>query len=118
MVGKFVWLFLISIYPTSLSGGGKEYQYKKEPRWSLQQKQRRKQKEQKKIYTTCRLKYQKTYKGKLACVYLGANKTYELEFTDTHIGCPKQYRCLHNPNSPEPNINDVLESLRQQMKND
>ena len=116
MVGKVVWLFLFILYSPTLFSKGKEYRYTKEPNWSLQQKQRRKEQTDKKIYTTCRLKYQKVYKGKLACIYLGANKTYELEFTDTYVGCPKQYRCLHNPNSPEPNIDDVLDSLRQQMK--
>ena len=52
----------------------------------------------------------------MACIYEGANKTYELEFTDTFVGCPRQFKCLHNPNSPEPSIDDVLDSLRQQMK--
>ena len=52
----------------------------------------------------------------MACIYQGANKTYDLEFTDTFIGCPRQFKCLHNPNSKEPSIDDVLDSLRQQMK--
>ena len=38
------------------------------------------------------------------------------KFTDSFIGCPRQYKCLHNPNSKEPSIDDVLDSLRQQMK--
>ena len=113
MVGSYVIAFLFMLYPTTLNSGGKEYKYKGQPKWSWQQKQYRKNK---KVYVTCRLKYQKTYKGKLACIYEGANKTYELEFTDTFIGCPRQYKCLHNPNSKEPSIDDVLDSLRQQMK--
>ena len=80
-----------------------------------QQKQIRKK--EKKVYVTCRLKTaKKPIKGRMACIYEGANKTYELEFTDTFVGCPRQFRCLHNPNSPEPSIDDVLDSLRQQMK--
>ena len=113
MVGSLVVSLLFILYSTPLQSVGKEYQYKDTPRWSWQQKQTRKNK---KIYVTCRLKTQKTYKGKLACIYEGANKTYELEFTDTSIGCPKQYKCVHNPNSKEPSIDDVLDSLRQQMK--
>ena len=113
-MGKIVWILLGILYSSSIQSGGKEYKYKKEPNWSRNQKEIR---QEKKIYVTCRLKYQKIYKKRLACIYEGANKTYELEFADTHIGCPKQYKCLHNPNSPEPNINDVLDSLRQQMKN-
>ena len=61
--------------------------------------------------TTCRLKKQKVYKGKMACIYQGANKTYELEFTDIHIGCPKKYKCVNNPGE-DPSIDKVMESLR------
>jgi len=64
------------------------------------------------IMTTCRLMKQKVFKDKMACIYEGANKTYELEFADVRVGCPRQYKCIHNPNSKEPNINDVMESLR------
>ena len=66
----------------------------------------------KNIYVTCGLKKQKVFKEKMACIYEGANKTYELEFTDVRVGCPKQYKCLHNPNSKEPSIDKVMESLR------
>jgi preprotein translocase subunit Sss1 len=62
--------------------------------------------------TTCRLKKQKVFKDKMACIYQGANKTYELEFTDIRIGCPKQYKCVFNPNGKEPSIDKVMESLR------
>ena len=62
--------------------------------------------------TTCRLKKQKVFKDKMACIYQGANKTYELEFTDISIGCPKQYKWVFNPNGEEPSIDKVMESLR------
>ena len=62
--------------------------------------------------TTCRLMKQKVFKDKMACIYRGANKTYEMEFTDIRIGCPKQYLCVHNPNGNEPSIDKVMESLR------
>ena len=62
--------------------------------------------------TLCRLKTQKVYKGKMACIYVGAQKTYEMEFTDVRIGCPKQYRCVVNKNSKVPSIDDVMKSLR------
>jgi len=64
------------------------------------------------IMTTCRLKMQKVFKDKMACVYVGAQRTYELEFTDIHIGCPRKYKCKLNPNGKEPNIDQVMESLR------
>mgnify|MGYP003125666750 CR=1 FL=1 len=64
------------------------------------------------IMTTCRLMKQKVHKGKMACIYIGAQKTYEMEFTDISIGCPKSYKCKLNPNGKEPNIDQVMESLR------
>ena len=62
--------------------------------------------------TLCRLMKQKVYKDKMACIYRGAQKTYEMEFTDIRVGCPKSYRCVLNPNGKEPNISDVMDSLR------
>ena len=62
--------------------------------------------------TTCRLKLQKVFKDKKACIYQGANKTYELEFTDIRSFCPKQYKCVFKPNGKEPSIDKVMESLR------
>ncbi len=62
--------------------------------------------------TLCRLMKQKVYKDKMACIYKGANQTYELEFTDIRVGCPKKYKCVLNPNGKEPNIDQVMESLR------
>jgi len=64
------------------------------------------------IMTTCRLMKQKVFKDKMACIYIGAQKTYELEFTDIRVGCPRKYKCKLNPNGKEPNIDQVMESLR------
>ena len=64
------------------------------------------------VLTVCRLKKQKIYKGKVACIYQGANRTFELSFQDTSIGCVKKFRCKLNPNGQEPNIDSVMESLR------
>ena len=62
--------------------------------------------------TLCRLMKQKVYKDKMACIYRGANKTYEMEFTDIRVGCPKSYRCVLNENGKEPSIDDNMDSLR------
>tara|TARA_Y100001938_G_C7742866_1_gene260184 strand:- start:39 stop:401 length:363 start_codon:yes stop_codon:yes gene_type:complete len=77
--------------------------------WSQRQKQERGMIPTKK-YTTCRLKRIMKSKrtGRQACIYLGGNKTYTLMYEDN---CPKQYRCVYNPGSVEPNIDDVLDSL-------
>ena len=64
------------------------------------------------VYTTCRLKTRKVFKNKMACIYVGAQKTYELEFADIRVGCTKQYRCVVNKNSKIPSIDSVMESLR------
>jgi len=60
---------------------------------------------------TCRLKKQKTYKGKVACIYQGANRTFELSFQDVRIGCVKSFKCELNPGEM-PSIDKVMESLR------
>jgi hypothetical protein len=62
-------------------------------------------------YTTCRLKKRITskYTKKKACIYQGGNKTYELMIESW---CPKQYKCVYNPNGQEPDIDKVMESLR------
>jgi len=63
--------------------------------------------------TTCRLKKQKVYKDKLACVYEGANKRFDLDFADRRVGCPKQFRCVYSRlNSKEPSLDQIMESLR------
>jgi len=63
----------------------------------------------------CRLKIQKVLKDKIACVYVANNgtnrKTYELEYNDIRVGCPRSYRCKFNPGD-EPSIDKVMESLR------
>jgi len=64
------------------------------------------------VMTTCRLMKRKVFKDKMACVYIGAQKTYELEFTDISVGCPRKYKCKLNSNGKEPSIDKVMESLR------
>jgi hypothetical protein len=63
-----------------------------------------------KKYTTCRLKkrIKSRTTGRQACIYEGGNKTFELMYENT---CPKQFKCVYNPWSKEPNIDDVVDSL-------
>jgi hypothetical protein len=65
----------------------------------------------KKKYTTCRLKkrIKSQSTGMQACIYQGGNKTFEMM---VESWCPKQYKCVYNPNSEEPNIDQVMDSLR------
>jgi hypothetical protein len=107
VVGGFMLLVASIWFNKSYADG-----YKYKPK-SLTQKQKINQGLVKKPkMTTCRLKKQKVYKDKMACIYQGANKTFELEFADIRIGCPKQYKCVLNPNGKEPSIDKVMESLR------
>jgi len=46
---------------------------------------------------------------KQACIYQGGNRTFEMMIEKN---CPKQYKCLYNPNGEEPDIDKVMESLR------
>ena len=41
--------------------------------------------------------------------YQGGNKTFEMMI---ERNCPKQYKCIYNPNGEEPDIDKVMESLR------
>jgi len=60
----------------------------------------------------CLRKKMISYKGGLACIYQGAGRTFEIEFTDVQISCPRKYKCVYNPGGSEPNIDDVMKSLR------
>ncbi len=64
-----------------------------------------------KKYTTCRLKKRVVSKitKKQACIYQGGNRTFEMMIEKN---CPKQYKCLYNPDGDEPDIDKVMESLR------
>ena len=68
-----------------------------------------------KKYTTCRLakRLKSRTTGNQACIYIGGNKTYTLMYEED---CPKQYKCVYNPWSKEPNIDDVINSLNQIKK--
>ena len=66
-------------------------------------------------YTMCLRKKMVAFKNGLACIYQGAGKTFEIEFTDKSIGCPRKYKCVYNP-SKEPNIDDVMKSLKDAVK--
>tara|TARA_R100000541_G_scaffold2160_1_gene7623 strand:- start:1093 stop:1839 length:747 start_codon:yes stop_codon:yes gene_type:complete len=86
------------------------YEYKSKDYTRQQKIQQGKIKQPK--YTRCLRKKMVHYKNGLACIYQGAGKTFEIEFTDKIIGCPRQYQCIYNPGGSEPNIDDIMESLR------
>jgi len=106
VAGGFL-LLLASIFSSKAYGDN----YKYVPKPLTKQQMIHQGKILKKKYTTCRLKkiLKSKYTNKQACIYIGGNKTYTLMYESN---CPKQYKCIYNPNSKEPNIDNVMESLR------
>ena len=106
VVGGFL-LLLTSMFTSKAHADG----YKYVPKPLTKQQLRNQGKIIDKKFTTCRLKkiIRSQLTGKQACIYLGGNKTYEMM---VESWCPKQYKCVYNPNGEEPNIDNVMESLR------
>ena len=102
------YLGLLILIPTLAIAGAKTIGGKKD--YTRQQKIQRGTIIEPKM-TTCRLKkILQSRSGQQACIYEGGNKTYELMFDNN---CPKQFKCIYNPNSKEPNIDNVMDSLNQ-----
>ena len=106
IIGGFL-LLLASVFTKSKADG-----YKYKPKDLTRQQKINNGTIKMPTMTLCRLKKQKTYKDKVACIYQGANKTFELSFQDMSIGCVRKFRCVLNPNGKEPSIENVMESLR------
>ena len=107
VMGGFL-LLLASVFSSKAYGDGYTYKSKDYTRQQKIHQGKIKQPQ----YTRCLRKKMVHYKNGLACIYQGAGKTFEIEFTDKSIGCPRQYQCVYNPGGSEPNIDDVMESLR------
>lgn len=101
-VGVLIMLLLIGIRAFAYEYKSKDYT-RQQKIWQG--------KVQEKKYTTCRLKkrVKSQVSGQQACIYQGGNKTYEMMI---ERNCPKQYKCIYNPNGEEPDIDKVMESLR------
>ena len=111
----FTVIFLIFAFTIVAHAGGKIYEpkdpkYGTKKQYTHQQKEHRGINNKKKKYTTCRL--MKRLKSRVtkrqACIYRGGNKTYTLMYEDN---CPAQYKCVYNPWSKEPSIDDIIDSL-------
>jgi len=106
VIGGFL-LLLASVFTKSKADG-----YKYKPKDLTRQQKINNGTIIRPIMTTCRLKKRKVYKDKMACIYQGAQKTFTLDFTDLANGCPRNYKCVLDPNGSEPSIDSVMESLR------
>ena len=108
MSNLFIITFLFIFSASSIQGDGKMYNKPKD--YTYWQKVWQGKIIEKK-YTTCRLKKRVTskYTNKKACIYQGGNKTFTMMI---ETFCPKQYKCIYDPNGTEPDIDKVMESLR------
>ena len=104
---------LLLIASTAHSSGKiyepKDPKYGTSKQYTKRQKVNRGQGDNKK-YTTCRLwkRIKSRTTGMQACVYRGGNKTFELMY---ERNCPTQFKCVYNPWSKEPSIDDIVDSL-------
>jgi len=81
--------------------------------WTLEQEIRKGMREDPKYVNCRRYKRVRAKNGQQVCLYRGANDTYTLVVEGD---CPNEYRCIYNPNSPEPNIDSVVDSLNESFK--
>ena len=112
-IATFTIIFLIFALTIVAHAEGKIYE-PKDPKYGTKKPYTNQQKINRnghtKKYTTCRLykTLQSRTTGRQACIYIGGNKTFELMYENN---CPKQYKCVYNPWSKEPSIDDVVDSL-------
>jgi len=111
----FTVIFLIFAFTIIAHAEGKIYEpkdpkYGTKKQYTHQQKINRGINDKKKVYTTCRLmkRLKSRTTGKQACIYRGGNKTFELMYESN---CPKQFKCVYNPWTKEPSIDDIVDSL-------
>ena len=73
-------------------------------------------KEKDKQYVTCRLAKKKIVLTQKICIYLGANKTTDTVFIDRFEYCPRQIKCVYEPNKSTPMIEEMMKSLEESLK--
>lgn len=81
--------------------------------WTWEQEIRKGMREDPKYVTCRRYKRKKAKNGQQVCLYRGANDTYTLVVEGE---CPVEFECKYQPNSPEPNIDSVVDSLNESFK--
>ena len=81
--------------------------------WTWEQEKRKGIREDPKYVTCRRYKRKQAKNGKQVCLYRGANNTYTLVVEGQ---CPVEFQCKYDPNSKEPNIDSVVDSLNDSFK--
>ena len=73
-------------------------------------------KEKDKQLVTCRLAKKKIVLTQKICIYLGPNKTTDTVFIDRFEHCPRQIKCVYEPNKSTPMIEEMMKSLEESLK--
>ncbi len=73
-------------------------------------------KEKDKVLVTCRLAKKKIVLTQKICIYLGPNKTTDTVFIDRFEYCPRQIKCVYEPNKSTPMIEEMMQSLEESLK--
>ena len=73
-------------------------------------------KEKDKQYVTCRLAKKRIVLTQKICIYIGPNKTNDTVFIDRFEYCPRQIKCIYQPNKSIPMIEEMMKSLEESLK--
>ena len=73
-------------------------------------------KEKDKQYVTCRLAKKKIVLTQKICIYLGPNRTTDTVFIDRFEYCPRQIKCVYEPNKSTPMIEEMMKSMEESLK--
>ena len=73
-------------------------------------------KEKDKQYVTCRLAKKRIVLTQKICIYLGPNKTNDTVFIDRFEYCPRQIKCIYEPNKSIPMIEEMMQSLENTLR--
>tara|TARA_B100001059_G_scaffold186268_1_gene188128 strand:+ start:2286 stop:2606 length:321 start_codon:yes stop_codon:yes gene_type:complete len=69
-----------------------------------------------KVLVTCRLAKKKIVLTQKICIYLGPNKTTDTVFIDRFEYCPREIKCVYEPNKSTPMIEEMMKSMEESLK--
>tara|TARA_R110001592_G_scaffold315622_2_gene591699 strand:- start:355 stop:675 length:321 start_codon:yes stop_codon:yes gene_type:complete len=72
--------------------------------------------EKDKILVNCLLAKRKIVLTQKICIYLGPNKTTDTVFIDRFEYCPRQIKCVYEPNKSTPMIEEMMKSMEESLK--
>ena len=96
----FCLLFCLFIIPQEAWSAGRTY----------------KEAEKDKIYVTCRLAKKKIVITQKICFYMGTNNTTETVFISKFEYCPREMKCVYEPNKKRPMIQEMFKSIEESLR--